>query len=309
LVCAFGYLGFKNARFGRIDAHIATCAFARQILKETVHLAESRGFRLIHGIVDSLWLKKEGAAEEDYLKLRAEIEETTGLPISFEGIYRWIVFLPSKAHRNVPVLSRYYGVFRSGKIKDRGIATRRHDTPSIIDRCLREMLRILAGSEDAREFYARLPSAYKVVERYVRLLRSGALSLEELAIRKHLSQNPDEYRHRVLQAVAAYQLAEEGVRLNAGESVSYVITNNRSKLPSRRALATELCENYHSYDAEAYIDLLLSSVETMLMPFGFNKANLQSLPIIQMRSQLLLFPPISRISACSSATPAKSVIL
>jgi len=276
LVCAFGYLGFKNARFGRIDAHIATCAFARQILKETVHLAESRGFRLIHGIVDSLWLRKESATEEDYLKLRAEIEEATRLPVSFEGIYRWIVFLPSKTHRNVPVLNRYYGVFRNGKIKDRGIATRRRDTPPIIDRCIREMIRVLAEAENAEEFYARLPSAYKVVERYIHLLRSGAVSPEDLAIRKHLSQDPDEYRHRVLQAVAARQLAKEGVKPNAGETVSYIITNNESKLPNERVLAFELCENHHSYDAEAYVNLLLSAVETMLMPFQLDKTNLQT---------------------------------
>lgn len=275
LVTAFGYLGFKNARFGRIDAHIATCAFARQILKDTVHLAESRGFRLIHGIVDSLWLKKEGATEEDYLKLRAEVEEATRLPVSFEGIYRWIVFLPSKTHRNVSVLNRYYGVFRNGKIKDRGIATRRHGTPPIIDRCLREMLRNLADAEDAKEFYARLPSAYRAVERYIRLLRFGSIPLGELAIRKHLSQHPDEYRHKVLQAAAAQQLAEEGVKPNAGESVSYIIANNRSRLPSKRVLATELCKSYRSYDAEAYVDLLLSAVETMLMPFRSDWQNLQ----------------------------------
>lgn len=274
---AIGYLGFKNARFGKIDAHIATCAFARQILQQTVHLAESRGFRLIHGIVDSLWLKKESATEEDYLKLRAEIEKATRLPVSFEGIYRWIIFLPSKTHRNIPVLNRYYGVFRNGKIKDRGIATRRRDTPPIIDRCIREMIRVLAEAKNTEEFYARLPSAYKVVERYIQLLRSGAVSSEELAIRKHLSQDPDEYKHRVLQAVAAHQLAKEGVKPNAGETVSYIITNNGSKLPSRRVLAFELCENYHSYDAEAYVNLLLSAVETMLMPLQLNKTNVQTL--------------------------------
>jgi DNA polymerase-2 len=80
LVTSFGYLGFKNARFGKIDAHIATCAFARQILKDTVHLAEAKGFKLIHGIVDSLWLKKSGATEEEYLRLKDEIEKTIQLP-------------------------------------------------------------------------------------------------------------------------------------------------------------------------------------------------------------------------------------
>ena len=32
LVTSFGYLGYNNAKFGRIDAHIAVCAFDRQIL-------------------------------------------------------------------------------------------------------------------------------------------------------------------------------------------------------------------------------------------------------------------------------------
>ena len=32
LVCCFGYLGYRNARFGRIEAHEATCAFSREKL-------------------------------------------------------------------------------------------------------------------------------------------------------------------------------------------------------------------------------------------------------------------------------------
>lgn len=268
LVTSFGYLGFKNARFGKIDAHIATCAFARQILKDTVHLAEEKRFRLIHGIVDSLWLKKDGATEQDYVKLKADIEEVMQLPISFEGIYRWIVFLPSKTHRNVPVLSRYYGVFRDGKIKDRGIATRRDDTPLIIKKCIREMLSLLAEAENAEEFHAKLPSAFEVVERYIRILRSGDVPIEELTVRKRLSQNPDEYRNMVLHSIAAKQLAKEGGAPNAGESVSYIITNNRSRAPERRVMALELYEDDAGYDAEAYVNLLISAVETMFMPFN-----------------------------------------
>ena len=58
LVTSFGYLGFNNAKFGRIDAHIAVCAFDRQILLQTAKIAEKHGFRVLHGIVDSIWVKK-----------------------------------------------------------------------------------------------------------------------------------------------------------------------------------------------------------------------------------------------------------
>ncbi len=59
LVTSFGYLGFNNAKFGRIDAHIAVCAFDRQILLQAVKIAERHGFRILHSIVDSIWIKKK----------------------------------------------------------------------------------------------------------------------------------------------------------------------------------------------------------------------------------------------------------
>ena len=57
LVTSFGYLGFNNAKFGRIDAHIAVCAYDRQILSHVIRAAERQGFRVLHGIVDSVWMQ------------------------------------------------------------------------------------------------------------------------------------------------------------------------------------------------------------------------------------------------------------
>ena len=106
---AIGYFGFKNARFGKIDAHIATCAFSREALKKAAAIAESRGFRLVHGIVDSMWLKKKDTTIDEYKLVCDEIEKKLGLPISFEGRYKWIVFLNSRINPKLPVLNRYYG--------------------------------------------------------------------------------------------------------------------------------------------------------------------------------------------------------
>ncbi|WP_420545397.1 DNA polymerase domain-containing protein [Nitrosopumilus sp.] len=59
LVTSFGYLGFNNAKFGRIDAHMSVCAFARKILLDAIHIAEKEGFAVLHGIVDSIWIQKK----------------------------------------------------------------------------------------------------------------------------------------------------------------------------------------------------------------------------------------------------------
>lgn len=99
LVTSFGYLGFNNAKFGMIDAHIAVCAFDRQILLQTIRIAESHGFEILHAIIDSIWIQKKNKDtinKNNYENLKTEIENKTGFPISFEGIYKWIVFVPSK---------------------------------------------------------------------------------------------------------------------------------------------------------------------------------------------------------------------
>jgi DNA polymerase elongation subunit (family B) len=121
LVTCFGYLGYRNAKFGTVDGHIGVCAFGRDALLKASHTAEKSGFEVIHGIVDSLWLKKKDATVEDYDALCEVITEQAKVPITFEGRYKWICFLPSKMHPRIGVLNRYYGVMENGKIKVRGI--------------------------------------------------------------------------------------------------------------------------------------------------------------------------------------------
>jgi DNA polymerase-2 len=266
---AIGYLGFKNARFGKIDAHIATCAFARNTLSKAVEIAGSEGFELVHGIVDSMWLKKHGVSVEEYERVCRMIEEKVGLPISFEGRYKWIVFLNSSVNPNVPVLNRYYGLLEDGTLKVRGIDLRRHDTAPIVGKCQSDMLKIFSEANNSHEFEMLIPKAWEVLERYLSLLRNGKAPLQDLVIEKHLSKMPNEYRNQVPQAIAAKRLMEEGEKIHAGQNIRYIITNNRSSIPENRALAAELANQVGTYDSEAYVKLLLASA-TNLLPPGYD---------------------------------------
>jgi DNA polymerase-2 len=75
LVTSFGYLSFNNAKFGRIDAHIAVCAFDRLVLLQTAKIAERHGFRVLHGIVDSIWVKKNEEEEEESHSCDVNVEK------------------------------------------------------------------------------------------------------------------------------------------------------------------------------------------------------------------------------------------
>ena len=267
---ALGYLGFKNARFGKIDAHIATCAYSREVLKKAAAIAESRGFKLIHGIVDSMWLQKPNATEEEYRLLCEQIERELGLPISFEGRYKWIVFLNSHVDPRLPVLNRYYGLFQDGTLKVRGIELRRHDTPEIVRKCQAEMLSVLSCASNSHEFEALIPKVLGVMKRYVALLRSGNAPLQDLVIEKRLSKTPDQYRNLVPQAVAARHLVTEGGSIHAGQNISFVISNGDSKITGNRALPVELIDESTTYDSAAYAELILRSATNLLLPFDLD---------------------------------------
>jgi len=268
-------LGFRNARFGKIDAHIATCAFARETLKKATAIAEAQGFKLVHGIVDSMWLQKQNATDREYRVLCRQIEQELDLPISFEGRYKWIVFLNSRVDPRIPVLNRYYGVFSNGKVKVRGIDLRKHDTSEIVRKCQSDMLAVLSQANNSREFKILVPIALAVMKNYVMLLRTGRVPTEDLIIEKRLSKAPEKYSNLIEQAIAAAHLVREGGSIHAGQSVNYLITRSKSRISENRALPVELVDENAQYDPERYVELLLSSTMNLLLPLGYDIKSLK----------------------------------
>jgi DNA polymerase elongation subunit (family B) len=296
LVTCFGYLGYRNSRFGKVDAHIAVCAFARDALLRTVRIAEERGFEVIHGIVDSLWLKKEDAEPKDYAELCGAVSRETGLSLNVEGTYRWIVFLPSKTHAGVPVLNRYYGVFDSGKIKVRGIETRRSDTPKFINDAQMDMIGALAKARNSQEFIERIPEALKILRNYAKRLVEGRVPASELLIAKRLSKHPSSYTHDILNSIAAKQLIREGVEISAGQTIQYLITRYKGKITLGRVQPAQLLGKNVRYDSQKYLELLFSSAANILDPFGCSVNYLHSSLLQKKNSDPSLFASLPKIS-------------
>jgi DNA polymerase elongation subunit (family B) len=270
LVTCFGYLGYKNAKFGTVDGHIGVCAFGRDAFLGASHIAESRGFEVLHGIVDSLWLKKEEAKTEDYQELCRQVSTEIGVPLNFEGTYKWIVFLPSKMHPNVGVLNRYYGVMENGKIKVRGIEVRRRDTPRFVYNAQMEMINVFAQANNAKEFMQKIPDALKVIKVYRERLLNDEVPMEDLIITRHLSKNPKNYRQHVSQVIAAEQLMKEGAEVNAGKNVNFLFTDADSKRYQRRVVAEQLIDKGVNPDARKYLQLLYTSAVSLLSFTNYN---------------------------------------
>jgi len=270
LVTSFGYLGYRNARFGRIEAHEAVTAFGREKLLRAKEIGEKRGFRLIHAITDSLWISKDGLAEGEILALCEEITREAGVPMNLEGIYRWMVFLPSKVKPDLPVANRYFGLFEDGEVKARGLAFRRSDMPPIVREAQLRMLEALSQAEDVDGCRARIPEVFEVLLDSVLRLRGGEVKPPELVVSKNLSQAPGDYKVDNLTALAAQQLEDVGIRIHPGESVPYLIRDARSKVKEDRVRAAPLIGPEDGYDGEKYTELLLKAAEELLIPFGYD---------------------------------------
>lgn len=280
---SFGYLGYRNARFGRIEAHEATTAFSREMLLRAKDLAETQGYRMLHALVDSMWLHRSGATHADYDALARVIEETTGLPILVEGVYDWIAFLPSRTHPGLGVPNRYLGRFDDGTTKVRGIEVRRSDVPALIERTQARMLEVLFAARAAAEVRAAIPQVLDILTEAMVRLRGGEVRAADLAVTTTISRAPQEYRNNAAVAVAARQMARAGVRLHPGERIQYIVTDAGARLPDDRVRPLGLLGPDWSCDVDYYTGQLMRAAETLLVPLGFPLARLEQ--EVQLRMQ------------------------
>lgn len=277
LVTCFGYLGYKNARFGKIEAHEAVTAYGREALLRAKEAAEDLGFTVLHMYVDGMWVHKEGLNKSsDFDSLVNEILTRTKLSLALDGVYRWICFLPSRQNKKVPVANRYFGVFQGGEIKCRGIELRRHDTPAFIKEFQQEALDILARSPGFDHLQKYMDHIHALVSRRIDDLRHGRIPLEKLVVRQTLSRAVSEYKVPSPAAIAAAQLEKEGKSLRPGQIVQFIYILGE---PGVRAWDIAGSFDPRTINISAYKILLNRAMETIHKPFGVEEDMQLSIPI------------------------------
>lgn len=285
LVTCFGYLGYKNARFGRIEAHEAVTSSGREALLRAKEAAEDLGFTVLHLYVDGMWVQRADARHPaDFTPLLEEIASRCGLPIALEGVYRWVVFLPSRVDARLPVANRYFGVYQDGSLKVRGIEARRRDTAPFIAESQMELLQWLARAESLEQVADYLPGALALLRRRVRRLRRGEVPLEHLLAGLKLSRQLEAYKTPSAAARAARQLRQAGKEVRPGQRIRLLYLRGDPGVhawdlpapPDRRAL-----------DVDYYVRLLLRAAAAILAPFGIPEDELPARLMGEPRPQLL----------------------
>ncbi len=273
LVTCFGYLGYKNARFGRIESHEAVTAGGREALLRAKEASEDFGFNVLHMYVDGLWVKQEGYTQPaDFSPLLDEIVTRTGLAISLDGVYRWVAFLPSRVNERVPVPNRYFGVFQDGSLKVRGLEARRRDSAPWVARMQMELLEYLAQAESVDQLPDYIPSALAILRQHLADLRKGRVPLTDLLVALRLTREPQEYTVKTAGARAGQQLLTIGKTIRPGQRVRLLYMHGGEV----HAWDMPQVVDPRRVDRARYYELAVRAASSVFHPMGIPEADLRA---------------------------------
>ncbi|MDB2242664.1 type B DNA-directed DNA polymerase [Halorubrum ezzemoulense] len=270
LVSCFGYQGFSNAKFGRIECHEAINAFAREILLDAKAALEEAGWRVVHGIVDSIWMTPADDREQRPLEeVASKVSGEVGIELEYECAFEWVAFCPLRNSES-GALTRYFGKRRGEEypeaglgdaIKTRGIERRQRSTSTWFEEVQNEALRVFDET--------RSPEAVcDVLRRRLRALREGAVDPSELVVDNRVSKDIDDYSMETLTVAALKRARIEGAGLAPGQTVRYVVVDADACGASRVRLEYE---DLDRYDAGWYEDAVVRAVESILAPVGWRE--------------------------------------
>jgi DNA polymerase-2 len=235
--------------------------------------------------VDSIWIKKKDVDENlikynnnynkiIYEDLKKEIEDKTGFSISFEGVYKWIVFDSSKQQQqdsDLPALNRYFGVFEDGTLKARGIELRRHDTPPLFAKFQLELLQKMSSIDNIDQIKITMSDLENVYKKYRDLIYNRQVHLSELVFTKRISKDSKEYlnnKRNTIENCVINILFDYGKSLSAGQEIKYIVTDFYNKSSIKRAIPIELTQVLNPfYDTTRYCKLLYDCYNSIVKYF------------------------------------------
>ncbi|WP_138005323.1 type B DNA-directed DNA polymerase [Halalkalirubrum salinum] len=266
LVSCFGYQGFSNAKFGRIECHEAINAYAREILLAAKTILESNGWQVVHGIVDSLWVTPQPDTSQTSIDTLCEmVTAESDIRLEHEAAYDWVAFVPQR-NSDTGALTKYFGRSTDGEYKYRGIECRQRSTPTFIKQTQRELVKTLAEHKDPERVCELL--AARLDE-----LRSGTIPTDDLRVEIRVSKSVDAYTRNTRVAAATARAKQLGCPKQPGEQISFVVVDDDVSTVDRVQLAFEQPE---TYDPEFYTTQLSRAAESVLSPLGWTEQKIRS---------------------------------
>ncbi len=272
LVCLYGASGSIWNRFSDVKFFEEINKYARQILLRTKDIVQNADFELIYADTDAVFLKKKNGTREDFEEIKNVIAKETGLDLTLEFHYKYLVLLYIEADEKMEARKHYFGHTYDNQLITRGIETRRHDSPIFIKEFQRTLLSKLFDCNTYEEVQTTgYENALMYITQSIDKLMNGEVQITDLVISKLLRQNIEKYKSLFPHVAAAIQLNVSGVITNRGDNIQYIHTDSSHADPLHRITPAKLISS-ENYDKEKYLEMLLDSAEVVLSIFGFSRS-------------------------------------
>src|SRR5918996_954612 len=207
LVCLYGTSGSIWNRYSNVKVFEEINKLARQILLQTKDIVQKAGFELIYADTDAVFLKKNDATRKDCEEIMNQLIRETGLQMTLEFHYKFLVLLYVEADEKMEARKHYFGLTYDKQLITRGIDTRRHDSPEFIKEFQRTLLLKLFNCQNSVEVLTTgYGNALLHITQTIDKLMNGEVQITDLIISKLLRQNIEKYRSLFPHVAAAIRL-------------------------------------------------------------------------------------------------------
>ncbi len=241
----------------------AITAYGRYVLQSTWDMAKEMDLRPRYGDTDSVFLDNPHEGVGKYVQ---SVKKRFNLELAYDRVYSVCVLSSAK--------KAYFGILPDGEPEIKGLSIAKSNSPKFFQQTFQDCLAKLAeGRRSRHDFELVKRQVPAVVEEAIQELRHGKVALPDLEYQVELRDDPREkLRSSTLPQPyqAAWLMLEEGKKIGAGETVSFVKVHPFRFQGRQLTVKPSTQADVREINVDDYVRSLYSSLSQTFQPMGIN---------------------------------------